>query len=40
MSRHRAIRNLDLDEELAEDDYSDEDPYGTSRARVLTRFMY
>lgn len=28
MSRHRAIRNLNLDEELAEDDYSDEDPYG------------
>ncbi|KAJ1040674.1 hypothetical protein NDA11_000192 [Ustilago hordei] len=27
MSRHRAIRNLDLDEELAEDDYYDEDPY-------------
>lgn len=28
MSRHRAVRNLDLDEELAEDDYYDEDPYG------------
>lgn len=28
MSRHRAVRNLDLDEELAEDDYFDEDPYG------------
>ncbi|KAJ9474783.1 Elongation factor 1 alpha-like protein [Pseudozyma hubeiensis] len=27
MSRHRAVRNLDLDEELAEDDYYDEDPY-------------
>ncbi|PWN47980.1 hypothetical protein IE53DRAFT_364267 [Violaceomyces palustris] len=28
MSRHRAVRNLDLEEELAEDDYySDEDPY-------------
>ncbi|SOV05679.1 related to translation elongation factor HBS1 protein [Ustilago sp. UG-2017a] len=27
MSRHRAIRNLDLNEELAEDDYYDEDPY-------------
>ncbi len=29
MSRHRAVRNLDLDEEMAEDDfYGDEDPYG------------
>ncbi|SPO36641.1 related to translation elongation factor HBS1 protein [Pseudozyma flocculosa] len=28
MSRHRAVRNLNLEEELAEDDYySDEDPY-------------
>ncbi|KDN43787.1 hypothetical protein K437DRAFT_225393 [Tilletiaria anomala UBC 951] len=28
MSRHRAVRNLDLDEEMAEDDiYADEDPY-------------
>ncbi|SJX64460.1 related to translation elongation factor HBS1 [Sporisorium reilianum f. sp. reilianum] len=27
MSRHRAVRNLDLDEELAEDDYYDDDPY-------------
>lgn len=31
MSRHRAVRNLDLEDELAEDNYSDEnyDPYGT-----------
>ncbi|KAN0061658.1 hypothetical protein ACQY0O_005649 [Thecaphora frezii] len=30
MSRHRAVRNLNLDEELAQDDYySDEDPYET-----------
>lgn len=27
MSRHRAVRNLDLEEELADDYYSDEDPY-------------
>ena len=27
MSRHRAVRNLDLDEEMAED-YADDDPYG------------
>ncbi|TKY89136.1 hypothetical protein EX895_001667 [Sporisorium graminicola] len=27
MSRHRAVRNLDLDEELAEDDCYDDDPY-------------
>jgi hypothetical protein len=33
MSRHRAVRNLDLDEELAEDYYSDEDPYGMSPVR-------
>lgn len=29
MSRHRAVRNLDLDEELADADYEyDDDPYG------------
>lgn len=30
MSRHRAVRNLDLDEEMADDDYgsgAEEDPY-------------
>lgn len=31
MSRHRAVRNLDLDEELADDyGYDEEDPYGES----------
>lgn len=35
MSRHRAIRNLDLDEELAEDDYYDEDPYGMLKLRTI-----
>jgi hypothetical protein len=33
MSRHRAIRNLDLDEEMA-DDY-DEEPWGESRVRAV-----
>lgn len=28
MSRHRAVRNLDLDEELADDVGYDSDPYG------------
>ena len=28
MSRHRSVRNLDLDEELADDYGYDEDPYG------------
>ena len=35
MSRHRAVRNLDLDEELADADYEyDDDPYGERSPRT------
>lgn len=40
MSRHRAVRNLDLDEELAIDDDYDDDPYGEQQRKHRRDICY